>query len=264
MTVAENLLPSQNLSPRRTRSFPKDKASDRIFYPLFVAAIWLGILLGFGPEMVQHIQSGEAPYPLIVHLHAAAFMAWIALLMAQSLLIRTGRRALHRQLGTAAIALAIVMLVLGPAVAIVIQRQQLTLAHPSPVFGNPAFLAVQLGGMIDFAILVAAGVLLRNHASAHRRLMLLATLAISDAGFARWTAVWLHQHMAPGFWTDFAGDYAANDVLILALGAYDLITRRRLHPAWVIGAGYLFASQCTAITLLHDAAWKAIALNLIR
>jgi uncharacterized membrane protein YozB (DUF420 family) len=220
--------------------------------------------LGFGPELVQHIQSGEAPYPLIVHLHAAAFMAWIVLLMAQSLLIRTGRRQLHRRLGVAAIALAAVMLVLGPAVAIAIQRTQLTLPHPSPVFGNPAFLAVQLGGMIDFAILAGAGLLLRRQPSAHRRLMLLATLAISDAGFARWTALWLHRTMAPGFWADFAGDYAANDALIVVLGVYDLVTRRRLHPVWVVGASYMFISQLTAITLLHNAAWKAFALHLIQ
>ena len=225
--------------------------------------IWLGVGLGFGPELAQHIKGGEAPYPLIVHLHAAAFVSWVVLLMAQSLLIRTGRWQIHRRLGIAAVGLAGVMLILGPAVAITIQRAQLSLAHPSPVFGNPAFLAVQLGGIIAFGVLVTAGFLLRRNPSAHRRLMLLATLAISDAGFARWTAPWLHHVMGGGFWADFAGNYAANDVLILLLGAYDLITRRRLHPALVAGASYIFLSQFTATALMENASWNAFALHFI-
>ena len=268
MTVdaAENpSLPLQGTSPRirPPAPFPKDRPWDRVFYPLFVGLIWIGVGLGFGPELVQHVQAGEAPYPLIVHLHAAAFVAWIVLLMTQSLLIRTGSWRVHRRLGMAGAVLAALMLVLGPAVAISIQRSQLGLAHPSPIFGNPAFLAVQLAGILGFGLLAAAGFLLRAKPSAHRRLMLLATLAISDAGFARWTAVPLHQLMGGGFWADFAGNYAANDVLVLALGVYDLISRRRLHPAGVGGAGYLFLSQFTATSLLRDAGWNAIALHLI-
>ncbi len=199
MTVeaAGNVLPLQ--APRLRRRFPKDVPSDRIFYPLFVAAIWCGVLGGFGPELVRHVQGGAAPYPLIVHLHAAAFTGWLMLLSTQVLFIRTGRWQLHRQLGTAAIGLAAVMLFLGPAVSLAIQRQQLGLAHPSPVFGNPAFLAVQFGGMVDFAILLAAALLLRSHASAHRRLMLLTTLALTDAGFARATGAWISPKSGAGF-----------------------------------------------------------------
>ena len=268
MTVdaAKNPLSSQDISPPRVRpadQFPKDHAWDRGFYPSFVGLIWLGVGLGFGPELAQHIKEGEAPYPIIVHLHAAAFVSWTVLLMAQSLLIRTGRWRMHRRLGIAAVMLAVIMLILGPAVAIAIQRAQLASPHPSPIFGNPAFLAVQLGGILAFGIIAAAGFLLRRNPSAHRRLMLLATLAISDAGFARWTAPWFHRVMAGGFWTDFAGNYAANDVLILMLGAYDLITRRRLHPAWVAGASYIFLSQFTATALLENAAWNAFALHFI-
>lgn len=261
MTISTAALGS---SPPRIRPFANSHPWDRRFYPLFIGAIWCGIAGGFGPELVHHVRGGEAPYPLIVHLHAAAFSAWVLLLMAQSLLIRTGRWQIHRKLGVTAIGLAAVMLFLGPAVALAIQRQQLALAHPSPIFGNPGFLAVQFGGMIDFAILLTAGFLLRAKPATHRRLMLLATLAITDAGFARATAPWIHQTLTPGIWTDFAGTYAANDVLILALGAYDLITRRRLHPAWVIGASYLFFSQFIANTLLHNTAWNAFALHLVQ
>jgi hypothetical protein len=49
----------------------------------------------------------------------------------------------------------------------------------------------------------------------------------------------------------------------LGLGAYDLITRRRLHPVYLLGAVWTVGLQLTARTLLHSAGWKAIALHLI-
>ena len=50
----------------------------------------------------------------------------------------------------------------------------------------PDFLAVQLSDMLAFGTLSAAALLLRKDMAAHKRLMLLGTLYISDAGFARW------------------------------------------------------------------------------
>ncbi|MBS0334656.1 MAG: hypothetical protein JSS35_17945 [Proteobacteria bacterium] len=52
-------------------------------------------------------------------------------------------------------------------------------------------------------------------------------------------------------------------VLILGLGVYDLITRRRLHPAYLIGLIWIVAMQATAITLYHNAAWKSLAASWI-
>src|SRR5690242_6603851 len=156
-----------------------DRRSDRSFFLLYVVLIWAGILFGFVPEMIQHVRE-HRPFPLIVHLHAVAFVGWLVLLTAQVLLIRFARHDIHRRLGLFGAGLAAVMIVLGPATAFYMQR-----VHFGTAESDPPFLAVQLTDILAFAGLVAAGIALRGTPAAHKRLMLLATLYISDAGFAR-------------------------------------------------------------------------------
>jgi len=55
----------------------------------------------------------------------------------------------------------------------------------------------------------------------------------------------------------------AFDILILGVGAYDWIIRRRLHPAYVAGVAWVAAMELTAVSLYLNPAWKPIALTLI-
>jgi len=51
---------------------------------------------------------------------------------------------------------------------------------------NPAFISILLIDVLNFASLATAGPLLRGDRSAHKRLMLLATMSLLQAGFVRW------------------------------------------------------------------------------
>lgn len=55
---------------------------DRSFFPLSVAVIWVVILLGFVPDIMRHAASDEPDYPLIIHIHAVAFVGFLVLLSA--------------------------------------------------------------------------------------------------------------------------------------------------------------------------------------
>ena len=243
--------------PQKTPFSPNHKW-DRDFFITYVALIWIGILMGFGSDMIRHVQTHERAYPLIVHFHAAAFVGWMVVLTTQVLLIRTRRHDIHRMLGLAAMGLAAAMVVLGPLTAIVTQR--LDFGTPN---SDPSFVAIQFGGIIAFGTLAGAAFLLRKNSPAHKRLILLATLAISDAGFARWLGGDFHALLGNGFWPSYAGLYLSTDILILGFGAYDWITRRRLHPAYMIGATWIFALELTENFLDLSPAWKPIALKLI-
>src|SRR6202012_6103207 len=105
---------------------------------------------------------------------------WLVLLTVQLLLIRGNRHDIHRKLGIWGAALAAIMIVLGPATAIYMQRY-----HFGTPEGDPSFLAVQLTDILGFAGLVSFAIARRRESAAHKRLILLATLYISDAGFAR-------------------------------------------------------------------------------
>jgi arginine exporter protein ArgO len=87
---------------------------------------------------------------------------------------------IHRKLGIAGAALATIMVVLGPATALVVDAGRFTAAGTTP-----EFLAVQLSDIVAFAGFTAAGLLLRARPATHKRLMLLGLIYISDAGFAR-------------------------------------------------------------------------------
>ena len=55
---------------------------------LYVLLMWLGIAMGFGPQIVNHIEKHAPPYPLIVHVHALAFVGWLVLLTSRVWLAR--------------------------------------------------------------------------------------------------------------------------------------------------------------------------------
>ncbi len=99
-------------------AFRDKPEADRNAFLFLVALIWVGVLTGFDADSFDHIRRHGLDYPLIVHVHAVAFVGWLVLFTTQVLLIRKARADLHRRLGLAAIGLAAVMIVLGPATAL--------------------------------------------------------------------------------------------------------------------------------------------------
>jgi hypothetical protein len=246
------------LSAPVARRFNPHHPWDRNFILLYVLLIWFGIAMGFGPQILEHVAQHAPPYPFIVHVHAAAFVGWLVLLSVQVWLIRQHRARIHRKLGVAGAALAGAMVILGPAAAIIVQR-----AHFGDPHGDPSFLSVQLTDILAFAGLTSAAILCRKQSAAHKRLILLATLYISDAGFARWLGDPLQAVLGDGYWGLMAQLYLANDVLIVGLGAYDLLTRHRLHQVYIIGVMWVAALQLTAVALYQNPLWKPLAVKLL-
>jgi hypothetical protein len=85
MTAASEGMP---LSPD-ARGFTPFKKSDRNFFLLLLALIWVGNLMGFVPDMMRHFHSNEAPYTAFTPYHGIVFSAWLVLLTAQVLLARS-------------------------------------------------------------------------------------------------------------------------------------------------------------------------------
>lgn len=223
---------------------------DRRMVTSLVLAIWLAIVIGFGIDMVGRAQRGQLSLPLIVHLHAVAYGSWLLLLAAQVWLVQTRRVGVHRRLGMAAMLLLPLMLVLGPATAI------------SQIANNPympdrwiAWLSVNFANVSGSLILLAAGFALRRDPATHKRLMLMGTIALTEPGFSR---IWLSTLVArlgegylPFYFSTFIGTF----VLVLTVGAYDLATRRRLHPAYVCAAMWIFANEALATWLYYQPFW---------
>ena len=246
--------------PRPRAPFPARHPSDHDFFAAYVALVWLVVLAGFVPEIIQHFRTHAGPYPIAVHVHAAISVAWLALFTSQVLLIRNGSVPLHRKLGIGGAVLAVAVVLAGLWAALTFEGHALGTPR-----SRPPFLAIEWSNIIAFGGLAIAAVSARKWSSAHKRLMLLATLSLTPAGFARAIGKpLLHPLLGSGVWETYVQIFAATDLLVLGIAIYDLWTRRKIHPAWIIGALWMFAGQWTASWLYYDPTWKTIATSILR
>jgi len=204
--------------------------ADAVFFPVVVAWLWVGLLMGFVPEMIEPVTKQESPYLWIVHGHAAIFVAWMTLLTVQLSLVRTRRIDVHRRLGPIGAAWAPLMVGVGVVTAVMVDRSHFGTEH-----WRPQFAAIQFGDLLNFAILAAAALTLRRDGASHKRLMLLATVALCNAGFARWWGPYVRDWLGVGYLPRLLGLYVGDFLIIAAMLAYDVVTRGRPNRALLYG-----------------------------
>jgi hypothetical protein len=233
------------------------RPQDRTACLVLLILLWLGVAGGFGLDLPSFF--AETPSaPRIVHFHAVVFVGWMVFLTVQILSIRNRHVAWHRRWGAFGAGLAILMLVVGPATAIAVDRQGWFFHHK-----QPNFLAVQLGDLVSFGVLVAFALAFRKRPSAHKRLMLMATIALSAAGWARLEGALDHSHWPKGLIYDFPQLYYGSVILLAAVAAYDLATRRRLHPAFLAGVAFILGWETLEVLLWRSDAFTPIARRII-
>lgn len=96
---------------------------------ILIAAL---VVLSFPLTYFIPLMTGSKSFTLLRHLHGLAFFSWIFLYVIQTQLVRTSQVRLHRELGTASVALAGAMLPLGlwQAVTSASERQAAGAARP--------------------------------------------------------------------------------------------------------------------------------------
>jgi hypothetical protein len=249
-------------------SFLRSHRYDKAFYLLILIIIWAAILSGFINDVIKKNAEGKLHFPIIVHVHAAAFVSWLILFTIQLFLIRKGNYSLHKKLGIAGAVLAGLMVVLGCLTGMVSEHVKYGTSD-----SDPAFLAVMFGDMLLFGILAGTGIMLRKDGSAHKRLMLLATVVIIDAGTGRWFSFkiapffgnmyWTYHTLAQGFLPYVGFQMLPVLILILTIGLYDVITRRKLHPAYIMALLLYLLVYLIAAWLYFNPEWLKIATKII-
>jgi len=235
-------------------AFPSHPADRRFFATMSVVAAVV-IVTGFGNTYAPKVVSGSAPVPAIIHLHAVLFASWLLLFVVQTLLVARGHVRTHMRLGQAGMGLAGLMLATGLAAAIDAARA----GHkgiPGVEFPTrEGFLLLNVASVCIFSALVAAGWGWRRRPQAHKRLMLAATVAaLMPPGISR----------LPGVAGSDAAIAGLAVAFLLVGPAYDLATRRRIHPAY---AGLLLAVLIVPPVVLRlsgTGAWHAAAAWMMR
>ncbi len=236
---------SVTLSPARV-------TDERRFFLAMAILMLATVLVGFARSFFLRAWFPDHPSPAetVFYWHGALFATWYLLLVGQSALITAGRIATHRALGRAGGVLAAGMVVLGGYAALVAAgREGGFIGIPVPPL---AFLAVPLTDMVVFAILVACAIAKRNVAQTHKRLMLIASTSLLAAAVVRLP----FDFIEPGGPLAFFG---LTDLFLLALIAWDLVTRGRIHPATLWGSALLVASQPLRLMMSGTEPWLAFA-----
>jgi len=200
---------------------------DRAFYLAMSIIAFLVVLAGFSPSFFLAVLNPESrPLAPIYHVHGMVFTLWMLFHINQCRLIGRGSVATHMRLGKFGAVLGFVVIVF----AFYITHHAGVHGLAGPLGTAPdqvQALAVPFFDMFVFAPLFIAGLLTRKSSpEAHKRLMTLATVGgLLGAAIGR----------APFFVFEFDRQLYLTLALLFAGPVYDLVTRKRIHMAYVFG-----------------------------
>lgn len=207
-----------------SRSIRLPLAVSRRFYIGISLLIVLMAVVGFWPTYVGPLLAGTVDRIAAIHFHAAVYAGWLALFVAQVTFASTGRLALHRRLGRIGIYYGFSLIPVGifAAFAMFAARVDAGLLEEAQ-----RRLLAPLTDMVVFPIFFGAAVAYRRRPELHKRLMVVATTTLLIAAVGRMR---------------FLGTPVPMPIFLLVwflpifLGmAHDYITRRLIHPVYVIG-----------------------------
>ena len=245
MTIAASIAPAS-----------AERAPHRFFVAMSGLLLAI-VVIGFAPSFYLRAhfaplfpQMGAPTLPGYLYVHGAILTTWYTLLFVQATLIRARRVDLHKTVGVVGAVVAIG--VLAASSVVLGNAAPRLVASGTPLQGVSAVIFGDIFTLICFATFVATAISLRRRSEAHKRLMLLASIVIVGPALSRGK-----------FFPIYFGEPQAGDGyvalaqlgLLLALPAYDLVSRRRVHPASAWGvAGVVVGSLPVNVFIMSDRA----------
>jgi hypothetical protein len=230
---------------------------DNVFFFSMALLLLATVFLGFAHS---YYLAGifRAPLPsLLVHIHGAVFSCWILLFITQICLVSVGRVDIHRRVGIAGFLLACLMVVLGAWVA----TAQLVRHTADPIRTDAKLIdigyIVALTDLLIFATLIFFAFRARSNPAAHKRLILIATIALTQAATGRWPVAVIHSASLVAAWPFLS--FFVQFAFLLPVVAYDLWSTRRIHRATLWASAFLVFLQVIKIPIGLTNAWHAFA-----
>jgi hypothetical protein len=231
------------------------------FYVRMAAMCLAVAVAGFAPTYWVPLLRGTLDVPALTHVHALFFYGWLVLFWHQTTLAASGRIGRHREVGVAGVALATGMCFVGLGMTIASLKRALALGAGD---SGRAFAIVSFSAVVLFAGLFAAAIVNVKRPDVHKRLMLLTTVSMLQAGIGRWFLLFLAPAHIPG--TPVVLPPVAvtilpavvNDLLIAAAMVHDRRKRGRVHPAYWCGAAAVIAIQILRVPLSTSHAWLRV------
>jgi hypothetical protein len=198
---------------------------ERGFFLIMAIAIAVTVVAGFALQLAAGRSTLASPW--WVHVHGLTFLGWLGIYLRQNLLVWRGQTGSHRRFGRFAGAYVGWMVLVGIGATLL----SVSSGRTPPFFEPNVFLVMDLLTVAVFAGLTWAAVRMRARTDWHRRLMLCGAIQVMTPGVGRLLPLpllgtWI-------IWTIWAV------ILVYAAVAvtYDLVTRGKVHPAYLWGFG---------------------------
>jgi len=206
------------------------------FYVGSALALLVIVAVGFAPSFYFRYSRSLAgatthSLPLYLTLHGIVLSSWYLIYLAQTCLIATRRVEIHRVVGVAGAAVAI--LLVSISLNVVLKAPARNVAAGASIAQISLMVIGDIAILLLFAGLVSFGFALRRRKEFHKRLMTLASISIVAPAIARW----------PGAEAALPLSVVVPQLAFCAaLVVHDALTMRRVHSATIWGvAAYLFA-----------------------
>jgi hypothetical protein len=228
--------------------------------PFFVATAGLCVFFAFGgfstTYFVPLATDSLREVAPVVHIHGVLFFAWTLLLLAQTLLVASGRTAPHRSVGLAGISLATAMVIFGSIVSLLANARRVRAGELARAydlgFGNTV-------AMVAFGTMFALAIRSVRRPDRHKRWMLLATCMLLNAPVGRLYRP-LFAPGPPSPWLVFA----TVDAILVACLVHDRRTLGRPHPVTLLGGSVLLGAQFLRSVVASTPMWRATYDTLLR
>lgn len=223
------------------------RRADDFFFVSMALLILLTVFIGFARTYyLAGVFHAHLP-SLLVHFHGAIFSCWILLFITQIALVSSNRIRWHMQLGVLGIFLAGLMVLVGFATLVGAVRR-----HAVFAMGLDTLFAGDVLQLSTFALLVGWGFLARRDGPAHKRLMILGTVALLGPALARWPF--------PFVFSSALVFFGMLDAIPILLIAFDLWSSRKIHLVTISGTLLLLVMQFSMRPLGHTAIWHQFTL----
>lgn len=222
---------------------------SRWLYMGLVAVMSGVVLAGFWPFYSGLFSDGPRAHWLI-HIHAAVFTGWMFLFAAQAGLVLRRRVRSHQALGRFGGYYGLLVLTLGVAVTFVATAENVK-AGRMTLDQGAGFLVLPIGDMLLFGGFFGAALVYRRKKEMHKRLMVLATIALMFAPAARIGGE--------------SGPFAILAIWLFPLAIvvlHDLTAQRRLERVYLIGTAVLLVAFAR-VSLMDNEKWIAVGRSML-
>ena len=196
---------------------------------------------------------GHCRQAALIHFHAAVYVGWLLIFIAQTVFAARGRIDLHMKLGKFGIGYGVFVILVGLLVGFGMFVVRVQAGAVDEARGR------LLGPLLDMAVfapLFAAAVYYRRKPELHKRLMIVATTTLLIAAVVRMSFLG-----NPGNIGLVMLVWSAP--ILLAMG-YDFAKRRVVHPVYVLGLVLLLLESPLVRRLVRETdTWRSVTERLV-